>query len=185
MNLLSWLKRHPLKGPAGINRAQYTAEVMARVKELAQSASPARQSLSPGRATPAPARVWLPWPRLALTLATVAAGVSLVIGTTRYQTHQLAQQIARESQLLAALDEPELEPLTADQVEAVADELETMDALQLAASVPSDDQWVEQTLQLLDELDEDVPENAASSASEDEWLQELEQVDESDLAVTL
>ena len=171
MNLLSWLTRHPLKGPTGIDRAQYTAEVMAKVKALAQPAP-----------APAPVRVWLPWPRLALTLATVAAGVALVIGTRHYQTQQLAQQIASESQLLAALDEPEHEPLAADQVEAVADELETMDTLQLAESLPSDDEWVEQTLQLLDELDEDVPENAASDASQDEWLQELEQVDESDLA---
>ena len=130
---------------------------------------------------PAPARVWLPWPRLALTLATVAAGISLVIGATHYRTSQLAQQIIHDSQLLAALDEPELEPLAADQVEAVADEMETIDTLQLAESAPSDDQWVEQTLQLLDELDEEAPEDAASSASEDEWLQELEQVDESEL----
>ena len=181
MNLLSWLKRHPLNGPTGIDRAHYTAEVMAKVKALAQPVP-----------APAPVRVWLPWPpayrpsgagrRLALTLATVAAGIAIVLGATRYQTSQLAQQITRESQLLAALDEPELEPLATDQVEAVADEMETMDTLQLAESLPSDDEWVEQTFQLLDELDEAAPEDAASGASEDEWLQELEQVDESELA---
>ena len=183
MNLLSWLTRHPLKGPAGIDRAQYTAEVMAKVKAMSQPAP-----------APAPVHVWLPWPpayrprgagrRLALTLATVAAGISLVIGTAHYRTYQLAHQITHDSQLLAALDEPEVEPLAADQVEAVADELETMDTLQLAESVPSGDQWVEQTLQLLDELDEEAPEDAASGASEDDWLQELEQVDESELTAS-
>ena len=71
MNLLSWLTRHPLKEPTDMNRAQYTAEVMAKIKA---AESPA----------PAPARVWLSWPRLAMTLATVAAGM-LIMLSVRHQ----------------------------------------------------------------------------------------------------
>ena len=46
MHLFSWLSRHPLKGPSGIDRAQYTAEVMARVKA---QVSPALAPAPPAR----------------------------------------------------------------------------------------------------------------------------------------
>ena len=136
MNLLSWLSRHPLKGPSDVNRAQYTAEVMAKIKA---AESPA----------PAPARVWLPWPRLSMTLATVAAGILIMMTVT----HQASRQLAHP---------PE--------------------AVLIAESPAADDQWLEDTLQLLDELDEDVSSETAGDGSEDEWLEELELLDETDLA---
>ena len=54
----------------------------------------------------------------------------------------------------------------------------------LAESPATDDQWIEQTIQLLDQLDEsaDVSQDASGDASENEWLKELEMLDEDDLA---
>ena len=149
MNLLSWLSRHPLKGPSDVNRAQYTAEVMAKIKAAESPAPapapPARRLLSPGRAV----RFWLPWPRLSMTLATVAAGILIMMTVT----HQASRQLAHP---------PE--------------------AVLIAESPAADDQWLEETLQLLDELDEDVSSETAGDGSEDEWLEELELLDETDLA---
>lgn len=133
MNLLSWLTRHPLKGPSGIDRAQYTAEVMDRVKAQA-SPAPA----------PAPARTWLPWPRLVLTMATVAAGILLMLTVTQPTSRRM---------------------------------------LQLAESPEAEDQWLDDTLQLLDELDESDADEA-TGASEEDWLKELEQLDETELAAS-
>ena len=133
MNLLSWLTRHPLKKPSGIDRAQYTAEVMAKIKAL-DSPAPA----------PAPVRIWLPWPRLAMTLATVAAGM-LIMLSVRHQAPTPLPQIAES----------------------------------LAGS---EDQWLEETLLLLDELDEDVSSDTAGDGSEDEWFEELDWLDETGLA---
>ena len=120
MNLFSWLSRHPLKGPSDVNRARYTAEVMAKIKA---AESPA----------PAPARVWLPWPRLAMTLATVAAGILIML--------------------------------------SVRPQAPTAPLPQFAESPSaSEDQWLEETLLLLEELDEDVSSESAGDGSEDEWL---------------
>ena len=58
------------------------------------------------------------------------------------------------------------------------------DAARLAESPPSDDQWIQQTMQLLEQLDQDAPsDDAAGSASnsDEEWLKELETLDEQDL----
>lgn len=134
MNLFSWLARHPLKRPSSIDRAQFTAEVMAKIKAL-DSPAPA----------PAPVRSWLPWPRLAMTLATVAAGILIMMSVT----HQPARHLT-----------------------------------QVAESPATDDQWVEETLQLLDEFDEDVSSETAGNGSDEEWLDELELLDETDRATS-
>lgn len=142
MKLFSWLSRHPLKGPADMNRAQYTAEVMAKIK-AAESPVPALT----------PVRFWLPWPRLAMTLATVAAGVLIMMSVT----HQAPRQLAQPPEPVASVV--------------------------LAESQASEDQWLDETLQLLDELDEDTSSSdSAGDGSEEEWLQELELLDETDLA---
>ena len=140
--LKTWLTRHPLKEPTTLDRADYTREVMARVKALDQSA-------------PSPARSWFPWPRLALAVATAAAGLALVIWTANRSTPQVAQ-------------EPSPAPLT------------------LAESPASDDQWIQETVQLLEQLDENdgVSQDATGGASNSnkDWLNELEMLDESDVA---
>jgi hypothetical protein len=48
----------------------------------------------------------------------------------------------------------------------------------------SEDQWLEETLLLLDELDEDVSSESAGDGSADEWLEELEWLDETELAAS-
>ena len=58
------------------------------------------------------------------------------------------------------------------------------DSALLAESPPSDDAWIQQTMQLLDQLDQDAPsDDAAGSASksDEDWLNELETLDEQDL----
>ena len=180
MDLATWFRRwfstHPLKEPAAHERSAYTADVMVKVKAF-------------GRPVPssAPIRVLFPWPRLALAMATAAVGVAVVVVTVRSQTSHLAQQITNDAEVLAELNEPGSGPAPDGDAEALTDDLETMDTILLAESLPSDAQWTDQTLQLLDEADDDPSEGLfsdPSDASEDEWLQELQQLDESDLTAS-
>jgi len=133
MTLFSWLSRHPLKGPSDMHRAQYTAEVMAKVKAETQPAP-----------APSPVRAWLPWPRLALTMATVAAGVLLMLTVTHPTSRRMSQ---------------------------------------LAQSQNTEDQSLNDTLQLLDQLDENAADDATGTSEED-VLQELKQLDDTELAAS-
>jgi hypothetical protein len=55
-------------------------------------------------------------------------------------------------------------------------------ALRLAESSPADDaSWMDDTLELLEQLDEEIPE-AADDATQEDWLKELELLDDSTLA---
>lgn len=54
---------------------------------------------------------------------------------------------------------------------------QTAQVVELAESTPSDDQWIEETVQLLDQLDEDVPQEAGSEPSDQDLLEELEQLE--------
>lgn len=52
----------------------------------------------------------------------------------------------------------------------------------LAESTESGDAWIQQTMQLLDQLEQDSASNdAATTQSDEEWLNELETLDEADL----
>lgn len=190
MDFSTWLRtrlaRYPLKEPPAFDRLRFVAEVMERVNAL-------------GGPTPAlrPAGRWWAWPRLALAAAAVAAAL-LVVGRvqspgpgsvpaslTGDPETPLAEQIADDAQVLAALDEPlPLAPGAPDDAEELAQELAAMDALLLAEAPPSDDAWIEQTLTLLEQLEEDLPEGAADDPSGDEWLDELQWLDEHDLAAS-
>lgn len=56
-------------------------------------------------------------------------------------------------------------------------------AFRLAESSPEDASWMEETLELLDQLDEELPEAVdEDAASQEEWLKELELLDDSTLA---
>ena len=102
---------------------------------------------------PVPARPWFSWPRPAFAVAAAAAGVALVIATATRSTPQVAR-------------EPSPSTLT------------------LAESPEGDDQWIEETIQLLDQLDEndDLSQDAPGEVSDEDWLNELEMLDETDLA---
>ncbi len=173
----TWLVRHPLKASRGVDTSRYTDEVMTKIRALEQ----------PSQA-PALVHVWLPWPRLALIAATAAVGLLIVIGTVHRTQLQLASAIDRDAQVITAVDElvPTAPNGNGATPEDLAQELQTADALILAESVPSDDQWLDQTLQLLQQLDEDVPAEAISTnghaaESQDELLKDLQQLDEKDL----
>lgn len=163
-----WLSRHPLKEPPAASRAGYTAEVMRRVRALEAPA-------------PMPARPWLAWPRLALVPLAAAAAVLLVVGRLRQPSGPLGGQLAADAEVLTALGQPLLpDPGSAGDLEELAHELDLADALVLAEAPPGDEEWFEQTFQLLEELDEEPSESPSGTAVPDEWLDELELLDESE-----
>ena len=164
-----WLSGHPLKEPPASSRAAYTAEVMQRVRALRAP-------------SPMPALPWLAWPRLALVPLAAAAVVLLVVARVRQPEGSLAGQVAADADLLTALGQPLLsEPASGNGLQELAQELELADALVLAEAPPDDEAWLEQTLQLLEQL-EDTPAGDAESgtSSDEEWLDELELLDESE-----
>lgn len=176
--LKSWLARHPLKAPSDADSSRFTAEVMAQVRADAQ----------PRRAHAAwTVRLLGLWPQAAMSLAAAAA---VLVGLTVLRPsgfgQQRAAQLAQESELLEAVGEPVNGWAIADDADSLADDLEHEDTLMLAEAPPSDDSWVADTLQLLDQLDEDLPDEPAagnSNSNEDDWLDELQMLDESELAV--
>ena len=172
----AWLSRHPLRPPMAHNRQQYTVEVMARVREL--SSTPAVSS-APLR----PPFVW-GWPRLALSLATVAAGAVIAVGLTHRANEQRASHAAQDTMLLALLDQ-EPESLLGDDSDVLASDLETVDTMTLAESIPSEDEtWLERTLEVLDQVDEDSGSHAdpQDTSSSDDFIDELRLLDESELS---
>ena len=170
MDLAAWLRRflstHPLKLPTGGDRADYTVEVMARVR-----------SLETPEAASVTARPWPAWPRFALGAAVVAAVVFIVVGRTEQPSSPLAQDIEQELSLLASVDESAaLEPL--DETE-LAEELQALDILVLAEAQPADETWIQETLLLLEEFDQDGSETSGGSdTGKEDWLQDLELLDE-------
>ena len=167
--LRGWLARHPLKAPLNASQASYTTEVMQRLRALEAPNS-------------MPARRWPAWPRLALVSVAAAAVALLVVGRLHRPGGQLAGQLTADADLLTALGQPLLpEPGAAVGLEELAQELELADALVLAEAPPSDEEWLEQTLQLLEALDEEPSGSPSDPAIPDEWLDELEPLDESEL----
>ena len=168
--LKPWMAQHPLRESSDRDRSRYTAQVMARVKAPAHAP----------QESPWHQLVW-GWPRLVLATAAVAAGVLLVVGVRTASRTELAKEISSESELLAALDEPA--PLAnGDALEA---DLQEQDLMVLAEAQPSDQQWIDQTLQLLDQLDEDTQDDntdASANPNGEEWLKDLQTLDEEDLS---
>ena len=166
--LRRWLVGHPLKEPPAASPAGYTAEVMRRISAL-------------GAPSPMPARRWLAWPRLALVPLAAAAAALLVVGRLHPPGGSLAGQIAVDADLLTALGQPLLpEPGSAGGLEELASELDLTDALVLAQAPPSDEEWLERTLQLLEALDEEPPAGPSDTTAPDEWMDELDLFDESE-----
>jgi hypothetical protein len=175
--LKRWLKQLRLNVPDGEDRSFYTAQVMARVRALAPTPNLSRIPLWNNL-------VW-GWPRLALTASAAAAGIMFVLWSSHATTQRLADQVAGESQVLAEVGEPVNGQVMPDAVDALAEELRMEDLMVLAESQPADDEWIEQTMQLLEQIDETLPEAEGAGSdpsSEDDWLQDLQMLDESDLA---
>ena len=171
--LRAWLKRHPLREPSKVNPQQYTEEVMTRIRALDQPA-PQRAVFS---------RPWFLRPQVALVTAVATAALVLVaVNLSRPPAIQLAEEVDQEIELLAALGEAlDVEPLELDG-EALAEALEEADRLMLAeAARTADERWIEETLELLEEFEEEFPTGFLDDAAEDEWLDELEWLDTQEL----
>jgi len=175
-----WVLRHPLKTPAADDRQQFTADVMARIKALEQPA-PQPMILHSLRSL----RSQWAWPRIAV-VASTAALVALVAGRLEHappKASQVVQQLEHDAQLLAALGEPAV-MASSDDLEELAQELEDYDTMLLAQSGGDESDWIEHTMELLDQLNEDPSEDATGDSSDEDWLRELEFLDDSDLAAS-
>jgi hypothetical protein len=141
---LAWWSKRPTPLPRQHDRAQFTEQVMARVRAL--------EPPSPGTA---PARhPWRLWPRLALGAACAALLAVVVTGRVR-----------------STVSPPEVAQRPAEN-------------LVLAQAADADvENWIHETLQLLEELEEEIPdEGSAGSGSDEQWLRELEWLDEGELS---
>lgn len=111
----------------------------------------------------APARGWLLWWRPALVTVTAAAAVVLLVGRVDRTPQPLARDVNRVTDGARAnrTDRP----------------------LMLTEDASDEARWLDNTLQVLDEFDQDVPEDISDdeNVSDDEWLREIEMLDESDL----
>lgn len=166
--LEEWLAKRSLKLPAQHDPARFTQDVMGRVRAEAPAASAAS------------ARRWGWWPQVGLAAA--AAAALLVVRVNDTSGSRLAASVERQIQLLAALNEPSLLDPSGLYENGLAREAEELDAFMLAEAQPADDAWIEQTVELLNQLDEDAPEDASGEPSGDGWLQELESLDASEFS---
>ncbi len=170
----SWMTRHPVHLSSQRDCAGYTAEVMARVHAIAPQAS--------GSPKPRWSTAWR-WPRVAFALTTAAVMAVVIVGVRRASTRQLAQAVTEDTVLLAALEDPAEPSPMVNGIEGLADELEVTDHLLLAESPGDEERWLEETLQVLNELDDEFPTDPALEASPDatgtdEWLDELRDLDD-------
>ena len=167
--LTAWLSRHPLKSPSEAERSRFTDEVMARVRSDVASAA---------------AKSWAhrladAWPPLA-----VAAAVMVAVHVRHPAPARLASQLLDGTELLAEVDEPVNGWLLPEDPEQLAGDLEDEDLLVLAETPETTDaSWLADTMDVLHQLDEDLPDEGASNEpTDDQWLQELQILDEQDLA---
>jgi hypothetical protein len=170
--LNQWLAQHPVK-TAERDRAEFTAGVMARVRAARSGDAPAASS----------ARLGLRWPRLAVSAALASAAVAAVWVLQPLRPGSPTAAILRDAAMLAELEEPSEVGLAVENLESLAEEMEQQDLIVLAESPEDDATWLTQTLEMLDQLEEELPENTTGTpAEEEEWLQELQLLDESELA---
>jgi len=155
--LKRWLEQHPEKDPGSHDRSAYTAEVMRRIKELK----------SPSKA-PAPA--W-PWWRPALVFA-AAAGVVLLMVSQTGRAPQIAKETPAQPQPVQVASMPETGSARA--AEPTPPPLPIL----LAQESGEDAAWLEETLQLLEALDEDLPDGSSESWSDEQWMDEIEVLDD-------
>ena len=162
-----WLTHRPLKEPAQ-TRETFTAQVMARVQELARP-EPAD--------TRVPLLLRLLGGRLALAVVTAALIGFVALRVVPHPAAQVAAKPVSEAapQRLAMLQGaagPVVQPARPD-------------LMRLAESPAQDDAtWLEGTVELLDALDNDLGDDAATAdpSSEEDWVNELDSLDQSELA---
>jgi len=154
--LAQWVARHPVRTPGQAPDASYAEDVMRRVK-----------AASVPQERPAAAWWLRPWPAIAVACASVAVVASLV---AERQPVRVAERADQDLRVLDALgvapDAPE---------DVTEEELRGLDQLVLAEAQRDADEeaWIEQTLQVLDGLEEE-PEALHELQEELELLDELE-----------
>ena len=175
--LQQWLARHPLKmrDLNAEDRARFTQTVMQRMPAPASAATPGWRALLAS----------LLRPQLALGMAAAAILAVLLVGRQAPGPAAVAQagpSVEERALIVAALNDPTSDVLAAVDEQALADELMAQDALMLAEATPTaDEQWLNQTLELLQQFDEDVSSDGAE-ASDEEWLQDLQLLDDAELS---
>lgn len=171
--LRKFIQQHPIKAAAPSEPAAFTAEVMARVRELPQPVLAQKPMIAVRNA-------WFALPRLSFALAAAAVAVVLVaVAHSRTMPGRLAGDILQGSQVLAAFSDGE--PLLDNDIEALADDVNTSEGLMRVAenqSSPEDAGWIEQMSQVLDQLDEDAAANTDSDPVGSSWQDELEMLDD-------
>ena len=161
--LTRWLAHHPLKGLSEEERSRYVAEVMTRVKAL-QPFPVIRPAMGWG------------WPRLTVPALATAVGVALVVWFT---VRQPAPRVAVTS--LPSSSSPQTSEVLPAPPAPVSEQ-----GVRLAAAIPSDEEWIRQTLQLLEQVEEgDETSPLEGSDGEAEWIEELEWLDDQDLRTAL
>ena len=180
--LASWVRKHPLK-TSHVDRRDFTEAVMQRIQTADR-----------------PRRVWnlsLVWPRLtvpaiaacavALLIVTVQPGFQTARQVARAPRLQTLNQITRELNVLASLDPAALESINPDDDQAMLETADETELLMFAEDnvASKDTQWLEQTMQLLEQFDADVPDDDTGSASDEDWIKDLQLLDEADLAAKL
>ena len=137
-----WMNRTTVRIPSQHDPAQYTAQVMERVRASSRPAVAA-----------APLVFWRSWSRVGLATALAAAAIFVWVVRPQRSSVQVAQQI--------------------DQQVAV-----------LAESNSTDEEWLEQNLQILNEVDDGAPlEDLDASSQDDESLiEELQLLDKGDIS---
>ena len=162
--LKDWITRHPLQTPPESLRASYTEAVMRRVR--------APQALTP-------AWRWGWQPQLAMSWGTALACLLAVVVVMKRAPTQLASEVEHDWQLLTEVgEEHDLSSSNLD------DEVQMVDRLVLAEASPSeeDETWIRQTLELLNDVDEQADATPEDQDNPDGWLKDLEQLDEAELA---
>ncbi len=169
------IQRHPVKLPAQEDRALFTAQVMERVRAVAQLV-PARKSVTASWAQ------HLAWPRLSFAFAAAAGLLVVFVGLRATSHEQLARDILQRAEVLAKFSDGE--PLLDNDVEALADEVDTGEQMMLAENqAPSEDaSWIEQMSKVLGQVDESAA--AVTPDSDSGWQEELETLDEAEFSAS-
>lgn len=174
--LKNWLTNQRLNLPEH-DRAEFTREVMNRI-ESPQTSPAGNWRLSFGL------------PRLAFALGSVAAGMLIAVVLMRGNSNtasDLAMQetaVTEEAALLLALAELDEEVVPEELIDAWALGIDETKLMVMAQSTETNDQWLEQTLYLLEVFDEGIETEDGEAISEEELLMEMQILDEVELGAT-
>ena len=169
----AWLSRHPLKSPSEADRGRFTADVMARVR--------AETAVRPAAGWAIHRSGWL---RFALPLVAAAAAL-MAVHIRRPADARLATEMVQRADVLVEIGEP-LESFLPADVEELAEDVEREDLIVLAEAPAESDNatWIADSMKVLEEIDETLPDEgaAAGTGKDEQWLEELETLDQSELA---